>query len=191
MAKVLSFDQFCHFLIKKTSLQIYSYRYSNKASRWDKLSIAYENFIFWWSIGYPKWVFVINGQTTEAFFVHSNILNEFVRQFYIMDKTNFFWPPSKISIWVLNRTVMTSWVRLSIIKTHWTFRTRKRYILELYVPFINNAPYSSTKLSSMNAYYGKTHSAGQDSLPKYPYRYFQEKIVFESVKSQIFVSIKM
>ena len=68
---------------------------------------------------------------------------------------NFF--SSKISLWVLKRIVLTRWKRFLIFEIHQrSFRTRIRHIIQFFIPFVNNVPYSGTERSLMNFKYQKT-----------------------------------
>ena len=167
LTKFWSFDQFCHFFwSKKLSLQILSYGYLNEASWWDKFSGAQENF-FWRSIGSPKWDFYTKNSQKAIkrwFFIDFNVIYEFFSTFYIINSKknfDFFWPPSeknfdnffssKISLWVLKRTVLTSWIRFSIPKIHCrSFSSPIRNIFNKRFIYIINLPFSCTERSPMN-----------------------------------------
>ena len=66
--------------------------------------------------------------------VKIDLLDPFQSKYFV-----FF--SSKISIWVLRRTVLTSWLSFSLIKTHWrSCRTQREYIIEIDILFTKRFP---------------------------------------------------
>ena len=111
----------------------------------DEISPVLHMRFFWRSIESPKYdCFVKNSQKTinRSFFVDFNFINEFFSKFHIVDWKIIFgffdtlpnhnWIfCSKMSIWVLKRTVLMRWTRFLILKIDWrSFSTLIRSILD-------------------------------------------------------------
>ena len=101
------------------------------------------------SVFIPYSIFGFNYSGSWSGFVCDRFLNTHLNWW-----KNYF--VLKISIWVLQRIVFTSWKRFSISKIYQrSFRTRLRHVIELYILLINNVPYSGTERSLMYFSYQK------------------------------------
>ena len=125
------------------------------SSTGSQFSVPLANFdIFVMLIGSSKCDFIVKNSQNNvngAYFFHSDLMNEFFGWFYIIYWNKLFLFPSKnkfefiskISIWVLKRTALVSWILFFILKIHQrSFCTGIRYAIDLYLMSITDVCYS-------------------------------------------------
>ena len=109
----------------------------------------------------------VYGTISDVFFISKYVfyiktirLSTYIDIFEEKIFQNFFWIfnyPTKMSLWVLKRIVLTSWKRFLILKINQrSFRTRIRHVIQLNIRFVNNVAYSVTERSLMTLEYEKS-----------------------------------